>query len=550
MTEATGRRLPVLLAPLFIAVAAIAAVLVLTTTAASGQNNDATIDLTVRWPDGSLGPSDVCAAYFTRFDDGDFGFFASTLGSTASLPVSSGGQIAIQVGGTCSAGDNTRVEPLTWNRGIPALGPSIGVENLLTIEPGPNPITIPIGTATFRGTVTGVPLPASCLITATGQSDISEVDPRATFSVRANDDGSWELPVHPGEYTVFTQCNLRGGFEVWPDSDSYEDSQTVALTNMQARTLNFDMGDRFDDDTGQSFMFRGPANEGVSVCAEIYDEDSRLIQRSGESLNDVNNGGNAAFGVRVSVNGDFRIRLADCDDQGFTEQWYPEGATLTGGPAFEVDGSIVEATVDLRPLEFPGRLPEPAPESAGTCNGMPITVDLSAGDRPTNGDDVILGTDGDDVINAGDGRDVICGRGGNDTINAGNGADTILGGDGDDTIQAGQGKDVVFAQDGDDFVSGGKGKDTLAGGEGNDDLRGNEGTDTIDGGAGNDELRGGQKADTVTGGSGDDTLIGGTRPDVMDGGSGLDSYNGGGGADTCAVDPSGLAEVRLRCELF
>ena len=56
-----------------------------------------------------------------------------------------------------------------------------------------------------------------------------------------------------------------------------------------------------------------------------------------------------------------------------------------------------------------------------TCNGLPVTVDLSAGQSPTSNDDVILGTSGSDTINALAGNDTICGLGGADVINAGGG---------------------------------------------------------------------------------------------------------------------------------
>ena len=187
----------------------------------------------------------------------------------------------------------------------------------------------------------------------------------------------------------------------------------------------------------------------------------------------------------------------------------------------------------------------------GFCNGEEVTVDLADGDRPTDGDDVILGTDGADVISAGDGNDLICAEGGDDIINAGNGADTVFAGSGDDTVNAGQGRDFIDSGAGDDFVSGGKGKDTIDGGAGDDDLRGNEGTDTLNGGSGNDELRGGQKADTINGGSGDDNLVGGTRPDRLSGGRGLDAFNGGGSlTDECFRDPDGLSEQFVGCEIL
>ena len=43
------------------------------------------------------------------------------------------------------------------------------------------------------------------------------------------------------------------------------------------------------------------------------------------------------------------------------------------------------------------------------CNGLFVTTDISAGDVPTSGDDVILGTPTADIINALDGNDTICG---------------------------------------------------------------------------------------------------------------------------------------------
>ena len=197
-------------------------------------------------------------------------------------------------------------------------------------------------------------------------------------------------------------------------------------------------------------------------------------------------------------------------------------------------------------------VPEPAPTVptvAPECGGLDITVNLNLGQVPTSGNDVILGTPGNDRIVAGDGFDVICGEGGDDTIIAGNGQDVVFGGAGNDIIEAGQGKDVVYGQDGDDIIAGGRGKDTLIGGAGDDSIRGNEGTDTIDGGAGDDILRGGQKADTIDGGNGNDTLIGGTRPDILNGGAGVDTYNGGGGVDTCVADAAGVSEIATRCEI-
>jgi len=199
---------------------------------------------------------------------------------------------------------------------------------------------------------------------------------------------------------------------------------------------------------------------------------------------------------------------------------------------------------------------------AATCNGLAVTVDLNAGQSPTSGPDVVLGTPGDDLIAASDGDDTICGGGGNDRIWGQNGNDTILGGDGDDFLRGGDGDDTLRGEAGVDnlaggrdndtvdggadddlIVRGGTGDDTLNGGDGNDALiAGNGGRDIVHGDAGNDKVTGGPRPDELTGGDGDDELLGHKGADTIDGGPGDDTLiggdqpdmlRGGPGVDTC-----------------
>ncbi len=122
-----------------------------------------------------------------------------------------------------------------------------------------------------------------------------------------------------------------------------------------------------------------------------------------------------------------------------------------------------------------------------TCGGLAVTVDIAAGQSPTAGPDVILGTAGSDRIAAGAGDDVICGLGGNDRIFGGPGNDTVIGGGGRDRLVGGPGFDTV---------RGGRGADRLA---------------VADGAA--DVAAGGRGADTCIADTGLDTLRGcGTRP--------------------------------------
>lgn len=182
---------------------------------------------------------------------------------------------------------------------------------------------------------------------------------------------------------------------------------------------------------------------------------------------------------------------------------------------------------------------------AALCNGLVVDVDISAGDSPTFGDDVILGTSGPDLINGLAGNDTICGEGGDDILNGGSGVDIIFGGDGDDTI-GGQGDaDTLYGEGGADRLNGGVGEDTLWGGDGDDDLRGQGDADTLNGEAGVDNLFGGSGNDTLNTGDGgnlgtsqfvrgqgnNDVITGSPQADDLEGGSGLDELFGEGGDD-------------------
>jgi predicted extracellular nuclease len=151
------------------------------------------------------------------------------------------------------------------------------------------------------------------------------------------------------------------------------------------------------------------------------------------------------------------------------------------------------------------------------CNGLPATI---------------IGTTGDDMINGTNGNDVIVGLGGNDTINGGNGNDVICGNAGNDTLRGSNGNDTLLGSFGDDLLDGGNGNDTLSGGDGTDSLLGQNGNDILDGGNGNDTLTGHNGNDSLDGGADNDTLVGNNGNDTLTGGTGADSFSGGNGSDT------------------
>ena len=158
---------------------------------------------------------------------------------------------------------------------------------------------------------------------------------------------------------------------------------------------------------------------------------------------------------------------------------------------------------------------EPIPPS--TCHGRAVTVDLSRGELPTEGDDVILGTPQRDVIDALGGNDRVCALGGADVVVGGPGRDRIDGGRGADRLYGGDARDVIIARAGADWVDGGRGRDRISGNQGDDVLRGGPGHDTVVAADGDDWVRGG---------AGLDQLVGGPGIDFADGGADVDSCTG------------------------
>jgi serralysin len=162
------------------------------------------------------------------------------------------------------------------------------------------------------------------------------------------------------------------------------------------------------------------------------------------------------------------------------------------------------------------------------------------------GNDTIIGSSDDDVLDGRTGHDVIMGGGGADVIIGGegnnhlygqspnggvDGADSITAGSGMDYLQGNAGNDTLDGGGGPDRINGGANDDLITGGSGNDAINGNLGNDTIDAGDGDDSARGGKDNDLISGGFGNDSLSGDLGNDTLIGGSGFDTLTGGDGTD-------------------
>jgi hypothetical protein len=209
-----------------------------------------------------------------------------------------------------------------------------------------------------------------------------------------------------------------------------------------------------------------------------------------------------------------------------------------------------------------------------------------------NGNDVVYGTPGDDIINGGRGNDRVYGRGGNDIVCGGTdndkvfgdaGNDAVYGEEHNDRIEGGPGTDYVLGGAGDDrvlswgddldfadgdygsdvvvggaadqifgstendnlsvrlapdetsgaaYMNGGYDKDRITGSPFADHIQGNLGDDRIFGLDGDDILRGGGSNDLLYGGDGNDAVWGESNSDEMHGDDGDDELYGGDGKDS------------------
>ncbi len=122
-------------------------------------------------------------------------------------------------------------------------------------------------------------------------------------------------------------------------------------------------------------------------------------------------------------------------------------------------------------------------ETVSNTSGGMLTITLNALANSFGG------SNGRDIVTAGDGADTLYGRGGNDSLAGEGGNDRIFGEAGTDSINGGDGDDMLYGGADTDSLSGSTGNDTLYGEAGNDFLQGNGGADQLFGGAGADTFQ-------------------------------------------------------------
>ncbi|MES9857027.1 MAG: type I secretion C-terminal target domain-containing protein [Sedimenticola sp.] len=155
------------------------------------------------------------------------------------------------------------------------------------------------------------------------------------------------------------------------------------------------------------------------------------------------------------------------DTQSFTA---PDGKTLVGIQVWSGTNSseFIVSKVTYTPEEGVMDLPESASftydvtDTEGATS-KPATAEIivEADSEWSDGNDYLIGDDGDNDLSGHRGNDYLVGGAGEDELGGGKGDDLLVGGEDDDTL------------------TGGRGDDTLMGGQGDDHLYGEEGADTF-----------------------------------------------------------------------
>jgi hypothetical protein len=157
--------------------------------------------------------------------------------------------------------------------------------------------------------------------------------------------------------------------------------------------------------------------------------------------------------------------------------------------------------------------------------------------------DLIVGNDGNDLLEALEGNDTVIGSAGSDEIYGNQNDDRLNGELGNDTIYGGQNNDYIDGGEGNDLIYGNKENDTVIGSGGNDEIYGNQNDDRLNGELGNDTIYGGQNNDYIDGSEGNDLLYGNKGNDTLIGGRGADVLTGNENADIFRYEGGFTAQV-------
>ena len=304
---------------------------------------------------------------------------------------------------------------------------------------------------------------------------------------------------------------------------SYKEGAQSDLQGMAAFDSNRDgLFDARDDKWARFGIWRDVNQNGITDAGELRslsDMGVQAVQLQSDGKFQVINGQTVHGIGSINMANGSQLAMADVSLAFSAERQVPQpdGTLITRTPAspFSPSGQLTEGT-----------------------DGKDLLLGNNGNDiiHAQAGDDLIFDDVGNDIIDAGAGNDTVYSGADNDFVDGGDGNDVIYAGKGIDLVVGGAGNDVIFAEDGNDIAFGADGDDIIAGGAGNDVLSGDAGDDQLMGESGNDALFGRDGNDQLLGMDGADLLDGGAGNDLLDGGAGIDKLTGGTGDDTYVVD--------------
>jgi RTX calcium-binding nonapeptide repeat (4 copies) len=235
---------------------------------------------------------------------------------------------------------------------------------------------------------------------------------------------------------------------------------------------------------------------------------------------------------------------------------------LDGGPGADVLNGRGQSDVvlytdrpdDLRVTLGDGKRNDGGPMD-GTLRDRLRSIEVVLGG---DGDDLLVGTGGENSLFAGDGRDVVRGNGGPDDLGGQSGRDRAFGGGGADLFPGDTGRDRHFGGKGADYFQGGSvgnGADLFAGEGGHDtvdytfgqirvslDGKANDGRCADPTCASSDEGDNASGIEEITATFGADVLIGSGRDEVFHPFPGADTVRAKGGNDTVHLSIDGAVD--------
>jgi len=245
------------------------------------------------------------------------------------------------------------------------------------------------------------------------------------------DNGDWTIQVGAGGY-VFTQlAPLDHPDDTDPD-DALVTQVTVTATDADGSFTieSFTVTVRDDGPDASDATFTQDTEAGTQASFDLF----------AAGVADTGLDGGALTGAALAAESTFQGDVT-----------YTADGTISYTPVAGETGTVA---IDYMVTDGDG-------DTASASLFINLAESQDAGYIPGGGGEVIVGSDGDDVLDGGSGRDVIFGTGGDDELIGGNSRDAILGGNGEDTLLGGNGNDLLIGGAGDDELTGGKGGDTF-----------------------------------------------------------------------------------------